>query len=380
VTPAQDPLPGQAPLLSIILPVSGVEEYLPGCLGSVFGQPGPPGGVEVIAVDDASPDSCGAILDDWARREPRLRVIHLPRPAGPGPARMRGLAEAAGDFVWFVDPDDLLTQGCLAWIAGRLRDHRPDVLMLGYRILQPSGRSEPGPGPELLAGAGVSAITLADRPALINRTMTSWSKVLRRSFLAGLGVTFPPGIHEDIGVSCAALLTARRIVLLDRECYLYRRRGGSFLATPSRAHFAIFSSYEQVFALMDARRDGPERPPVTPAVRAAVFGRAIEHYSTVLANGLVPRSARREFFRRMTRDFHRYLPPGYHRPAGLRGLKIALIGRGAYRAYEILGPLNSARVALRRTARALTHSGAAPPGPSHPPAAPNCLPDRRKVP
>jgi glycosyltransferase involved in cell wall biosynthesis len=107
-----------APLISVVLPVREVAEFLPGCLDSVLGQPA--GGLEVIAVDDASRDRCGAILDDRAASDPRLRVIHLAEPAGPGPARMRGLAEAVGAYVWFVDPDDLLTDGALTAVAARL--------------------------------------------------------------------------------------------------------------------------------------------------------------------------------------------------------------------------------------------------------------------
>ena len=84
-------------------------------------------------------------------------------------------------------------------------------------------------------------------------------------------------------------------------------------------HFSIFSSYEQVFARLDAGTGAA----TGAGVRAALFGRAIEHYSTVLASGLVPRRARRAFFRRMAADYRRYRPPGYRRPPGLRGLKFA---------------------------------------------------------
>ncbi|HEY7359220.1 MAG TPA: glycosyltransferase [Streptosporangiaceae bacterium] len=340
------------PLISVVLPVGNVADFLPACLDSVLGEPGGPGGdLEVIAVDDASRDGCGAILDRRAGRDPRLRVIHLPGNAGPGPARMRGLAEAAGTYVWFVDPDDLLADGALAAVAARLAAGRPDVLLIDYLILGSSGRTQPSPGAALLAAppaaAAPAALTLAERPALLDRTMTVWSKVFRREFLLGLGVCFPPGIHEDVPVSCAALLGAERIALLDRVCYLYRRRPRSFLATTSMDHFSIFSSYEQVFA-----RLGAGNGPGGGQVRAALFGRAIEHYSTVLARGLVPRAARREFFHRMAADYRRYRPAGYRRPPGLRGMKFALIERDAYRAYLILGPLNNARVAATRAGRA----------------------------
>ncbi len=343
-----------APVISIVLPVGGVEEFLPACLDSVLGGPDD---LEVIAVDDASPDGCGRILDIRADQDLRLRVIHLSQSGGPGPARMRGLAEAAGTYVWFVDPDDLLADGALAAVAARLARDRPDVLLIDYLILDRSGGTSPSPGTGLLAGpadGAAATLTLAERPALIDRTMTAWSKVFRREFLTGLGVCFPPGVHEDVPVSCAALLSAERIALLDRVCYLYRRRRRSFLATPGMAHFSVFASYERVFALMDAADAGPGRPGapglplVTAPVRAAVFGRAIQHYSTVLASGLVPRRARRGFFHKMAADYRRYRPAGYRRPPGLRGMKVALIEWDAYGAYQVLGPLNNARVAAAR--------------------------------
>ena len=319
--------PGGPPLLSVVLPGGGVEEYLPACLDSVLGQPGP--AVEVIAVDDASPDRCGEILDGRAARDPRLRVIHLPEAIGPGPARDRGLAGATGEYVWFVDPDDLLAPGALAAVGERLGRDEPDLLLLDYLLLHRSGRTERSPGAGLLAAAAEAGgvTSLADRPALINRTMTLWSKVFGRPFLTGLGGALAPGVHEDVPLSAAALLSARRIALLDEVCYLYRQRGRSFLATPSMGHFSVFSSYARVFAFLAEDPWPAARPPVTPAVRAAVFGRAMEHYTTILAAGLVPRPARRDYFHRMAADFRRYRPPGYQRPAGARGLKMRLVER-----------------------------------------------------
>jgi CDP-glycerol glycerophosphotransferase len=179
--------------------------------------------------------------------------------------------------------------------------------------------------------------------------MTAWSKVFGRDFLRQLGVPFSAGIHEDVVVTCAALLAAGRITALPEVCYLYRRaRPGSFMVTPSRDHLAIFASYQRVFETAGAD------PAVTPGVRAALFERAIWHYTTILqpgglaGGGLVPRGERRVFFDRMHTDFLRYRPPGYQLPAGARGAKFRLVERGAYLAYILLGPVNAVRVRLRR--------------------------------
>jgi CDP-glycerol glycerophosphotransferase len=178
--------------------------------------------------------------------------------------------------------------------------------------------------------------------------MTAWSKVFRRDFLAGLGVSFGsagPAPHEDVPVTTLALLTAGRIGVLDRVCYRYRRsRRGSYLAAVSDANFNIFGSYQQVFNYFAERAE--LRAPVTPpAVYAAVFERAIWHYTTLLP--LVPRRRRREFFHRISADFRRWRPDGFRFPPGPRGVKFRLAARNAYWAYALLDPVNRLRVGLR---------------------------------
>jgi CDP-glycerol glycerophosphotransferase len=326
------------PLISVVMPVHGVEDYLDRCLDSVLSEPAVP--IEVIAVDDASPDRCGAILA--ARQDPRLRVIRTPAAVGPGPARDLGAKEATGEYVWFVDGDDELAEGALAAVAGPLTRLRPDVLIVDFENLYPDGTTGPSGGAKYLNGP--EAGTLADHPALIHLTMTAWSKVFRRDFLAGLGVPFGSAPHEDVPVTTMALLTADRIGVLDRVCYRYRRaRRGSFLAAANVSNFNIFNSYEQIFNLLSERSVVP--PLITVPVRAAIFERVIWHYTTLLP--LVPRRCRREFFHRMSADFRRWRPDGFSYPPGLRGVKFRLAARDAYRAYSLLDPVNRVRVALR---------------------------------
>lgn len=354
-TSAVQPLQA-APLISVVLPVYGVRQYLPDCLDSILGNDTGIA-VEVIAVDDASPDGCGALLDERAGADQRLTVVHLDQTSGPGNARNVGLARAAGDYVWFVDGDDLLAPGALAAVGDALAADSPDVLLFDYENLYPDGSTGPSYGTTLLRAAPSGIFTLADAPELIELTMTSWSKVLRRDFLIGLDQPFRNGIHEDVPVTCAALL-AGRLVAMTAVCYLYRRsRLGSFMATTSTGHAAIFASYSDVFDLL-AKRVAAADPVATPAVQVAVFERAIWHYAAVLQSaglglgrigrpGLVPRSERRPFFERMHADFIARRPAGYRRPPGARGAKFALIERDAYWTYEVLEPMNRLRIALR---------------------------------
>src|SRR5215469_1774443 len=346
------------PRISVIVPVYRVAEFLPACLDSILGGDFD---IEVIAIDDASPDASGAILDQRAAADPRLRVVHLDHNAGQGHARNLALEQAAGEYVWFVDGDDMVADGGLAAITASLAVGKPDVLLINWESLYPGPRTEPNPYASLLPSVPADGCTLEEQPQLINLTMTSWSKLFRRDFLSGLDVSFAGGIHEDILVTCAALLSADVIGAVEAVCYRYRRaRTGSAMATTSLGQFAVFDAYHRVFELL-ASRDAAGQP-VSDALRAAIFERAIWHYTTVLQTtgigvgrvglpGLVPRAERHRFFRRMHEDFERYRPASYEHPAGARGAKLRLVESGAYRTYSLLEPLNKARVAVRKLVR-----------------------------
>src|SRR5215472_14832602 len=210
------------PLISVVVPVFGVREYLAACLDSVLGAALTDGKAEVIAVDDASPDGSGDLLDERAAADSRLTVIHLPRTLGPGNARNVGLARATGEYIWFVDGDDLLPADALASVSARIERDRPDVLLIDYQERYPDGSTKPSAAAGLLGGAPAGTFTLADAPDLVNLSMTAWSKLFGREFLLGLDQPFLSGIHEDIPVSCAALLSGQ-LSALDRVCYVYRR-------------------------------------------------------------------------------------------------------------------------------------------------------------
>ncbi len=106
------------PRFSIVVPIFKVQGYLRECLDSVLDQSFRD--IEVIAVNDCSPDSSGAIVDEYAARDERVKAVHLPENGGLGRARNAGLARATGEYVLFLDSDDAYTPGLLQALADRL--------------------------------------------------------------------------------------------------------------------------------------------------------------------------------------------------------------------------------------------------------------------
>ena len=95
----------EAPLISVIVPVYNVEKYLAKCIDSIIAQTYT--NLEILLVDDGATDSSGAICDEYAQKESRIRVIHKEN-GGLSDARNRGIAEARGEYLGFIDSDDYI--------------------------------------------------------------------------------------------------------------------------------------------------------------------------------------------------------------------------------------------------------------------------------
>ncbi|MER6343338.1 bifunctional glycosyltransferase/CDP-glycerol:glycerophosphate glycerophosphotransferase [Streptomyces sp. NPDC001595] len=329
------------PRFSVIVPAYQVQAYLHECLESVLSQSYPD--LELIAVDDCSPDACGEIIDEFAARDARVRAVHLPRNGGLGPARNAGMEQATGDYLIFLDSDDTLTPDALRAIADRLKETgEPDVLVYDYARTFWTGEAVRNKAAGQLAEQGPAPFRLEDRPGLLKLLMVAWNKAYRREFVAREGLLFPPGYYEDTPWTYPVMLTAETIATLDRVCVHYRqRRQGNILSTTSDKHFDLFEQYDRVFAFVEAR-------PELARWRPLLFRRMLDHLTTVYRkpDRLPPRS-RAAFLRRARAHHRRYRCPGA--PAPLRArLQDGLVRFGAHRAFRAL---HLALAARRRTAR-----------------------------
>ncbi|MDR6979881.1 CRISPR system Cascade subunit CasB [Streptomyces sp. 3330] len=331
------------PRFSVIVPAYKVQAYLHECLDSVLSQSFTD--LELIVVDDRSPDACGEIIDEFAARDERVRAVHLPENVGLGQARNAGLERATGDYLLFLDSDDTLTPDALRAIADRVREtDEPDVLVYDYASTYWSGETVRNQFAAQLTEEGDAPFRLEDRPGLLRVLMVAWNKAYRREFVESVGLTFPSGYYEDTPWTYPALMAAESLATLDRVCVHYRqRRRGSILSTTSRGHFDVFEQYDRVFAFVEQR-------PELAHWRPVLFRRMVDHLSTVFTKrDRLPRGSRAEFLRRARAHYRRYRTPGFPVPLRSR-LRHTLVHFGVHRTYRVLQASMTVR---RRTHKAV---------------------------
>ncbi|MFJ4032542.1 bifunctional glycosyltransferase/CDP-glycerol:glycerophosphate glycerophosphotransferase [Streptomyces griseoluteus] len=332
------------PRFSVIVPAYQVQAYLAECLDSVLSQSY--ADFELIAVDDRSPDGCGAIIDEYAARDPRVKALHLAENAGLGPARNAGVDEASGDYLLFLDGDDTLTPHTLRALADRLAaTGEPDVLVFDYARTHWDGTIVRNRLADRLTEDGPAPFTLAGRPGLLRVLMVAWNKAYRRDFVTREGFRFPPGYYEDTPWTFPVLMTAGSIATLDRVCVHYRqRRRGGILRTTSPRHFDVFDQYDRVFAHLAGR-------PELERWRPELYARMLDHLTTIATRpDRLPRGSHPAFLRRARAHCRRHRAPGTPVPPGLRR---ALVRHGLHRTFRTL----RLAAALRRHARASAGRG-----------------------
>jgi glycosyltransferase involved in cell wall biosynthesis len=233
--------------LSVIIPIHNAARHLNECLASVLRLDAVG---EVVCIDDGSADSSGAILDDYASRDSRIRVLRQDR-RGAGAARNAGLAVARGDGLWFVDADDRIDG---ATILPALREAAaaaipPDVILFNadefdartqWRTPVPLriGRAETRTDPRWLASCGTAP----------------WNKIFRRAFVERHGLRFQEIARtNDAAFVATALCLAQSIHVVPAVGYVYQiNAGGSLQQTNASSPLCFYDAVTEIAARLKA--------------------------------------------------------------------------------------------------------------------------------
>ena len=230
------------PLISIIVPVYNVEPYINKCVDSILSQTYK--NLEVILVDDGSPDNCPKICDNYASIDNRIKVIHQ-KNAGLSVARNNALDICTGEYVAFVDSDDWIENNLIEIAIGKMQEYSVDIVSFSANIIENDIviRQEFIQFPqETLLSARVAT------EEIIKDTISSqvWLRLYSRR--CWLGIKFPQGrLYEDIATTYKSFeLAINGICFIPDALYNYRHNseGISLSFNPSKA-YCIFLGFKE---------------------------------------------------------------------------------------------------------------------------------------
>ena len=215
----------QEALISVIVPIYQVEEYLPRCIDSLLAQTYQ--NMQIILVDDGSPDACGQICDEYASGDERIQVIHKEN-GGLSDARNAGLSAAKGDYIAFVDSDDWVASEYLERMQQSLCKHDADICECS--VQRTNGDVLPVKSEKKTERVFGTEAALAELIQDGDCRQHVWNKLYRRSCL--IDITFPVGkTNEDEFWTYRVFGNAQTIVRIDDVLYFYFQRPGSIMGS-----------------------------------------------------------------------------------------------------------------------------------------------------
>ena len=214
-------------LISVIVPVYNVEKYLSKCLESIINQTYQ--NLEIICVDDGSTDSSPKILEEYAKKDTRIKIITRQN-GGLSAARNTGLKNATGEFISFVDSDDWIDLETYEKAIGRFSDD-VDSVCYAAAIVCDDGVEDCYEEERLWHSVKYSGKILLKDESFYNLTHTVWNKVYRKSIIDKYNIDFPEGlIHEDFAFYTKYMAFAPRTFCLNEYLYFYRKRQNSIMS------------------------------------------------------------------------------------------------------------------------------------------------------
>lgn len=206
--------------VSVVIPIYNVQDYLNDCIKSIVNQTYQH--LEIILVDDGSPDSCPMICDDWKKKDGRIVVIHKEN-GGLSDARNAGLRNATGEYVLYVDSDDYLEHDAIEWLVSCAIRHNADIVACTCKKTNneniPSLLTN-----RLVVGTGIEMLEFAFE----NEIWFAWGKLIKTNIAKSC--PFAKGlIYEDVENTPKSFLMANKVVFSLDGRYNYRIRTDSIM-------------------------------------------------------------------------------------------------------------------------------------------------------
>ena len=207
--------------ISVVIPVYKVEEYLDECLESVVNQTYK--NLEIILVDDGSPDNCPKICDEWAKKDNRIKVIHK-KNGGISDARNAGIKEATGNYISFVDSDDYIEKNLYEIAIKKIKQNEVQIFIFGRSYLYGNKKES--------KNSNEVELIMDTQDALDKMNMfqyyddATWDKIYERKLFDN--IEYPKGkLCEDWYTTYKVIDRAKKVVFNSTPLYVYRQRQNS---------------------------------------------------------------------------------------------------------------------------------------------------------
>lgn len=249
-------------LISVIVPIYNVEKYLRKCIDSILNQSY--ANLEVILVDDGSPDQCPEICDVFAVQDSRVKVIHK-KNGGLSDARNAGIDIAKGDYITFVDSDDFLKKSAIELLFRSLIKNKCDISTCRYEVVYEDNfyGQDNFENQELVLSAQDA---MEDMLYQEHTTNSAWAKLYKIELFNG--IRYPKGkLYEDLGTTYKLFDRANKIVFNSSQEYYYLQRKESIISSPfskSRMDGLYFATEQLDYVVMNM-------PELVNAARARLF-------------------------------------------------------------------------------------------------------------
>lgn len=210
--------------LSFILPCYNVERYVVDCLDSIYAQDMSEDEYEVICVNDCSTDGTRPILERLAQKHSNLVLIDHESNLSAGEARNTGIRLAKGEYIWFVDPDDMINPSCPPFLHGKAKDKNLDILLFNHEMVDETKRFlrviKTFQDSELCDGQNYVVNYF---PGHFSQLCIVWRCLFRTEFLRDFNLSFPAmNKAEDVSFLWKAILQAERVASVGEIGYTYR--------------------------------------------------------------------------------------------------------------------------------------------------------------